>query len=1027
MPPPDGARTAVVAGGPRLRDNRERMSRRDVPRAEVPPRASVEAGARHGEAGETVDSRDPSASIASDPFERVVVPSRIGRFEVRECLASGAMGIVFRAHDPKLDRDVAIKVLASSSTISSGRRGRVLREAQGMAKLSHPNVVTVHEVGESEQGVFIAMELVDGTTVTDWLAEARRSWREVRDVFLSAGRGLAAAHDAGVYHRDFKPDNVMIGRDGRVRVMDFGLARMELDPSEPASDPDIDYAEGTDVLSLSGELAGTPAYMAPEQFDGIADARSDQFSFCVALFEALFGRRPFEGKTIAALRLATSTGEIRLPSRRANVPVWLRRAVLRGLAAEPEERHESMAALLEALTHDRVLGRRRTGMAIAGLGAAVVFAGLVWPSEPPVCTGAPRVMEETWSPTRADDLLDAFVASKLPYAARSAELAIRHTDELASRWVEVHVEVCERGLRRELSSELLDRRMSCLDQHRRTLDATLEVMEEADDDVVKRAVEMIAGVPVADECLRGADTMPLVPPADVAADVQAIRTIMAEADALARAGKWPRAEALAKAAVEQAQTVGWDPVVAEALRTLGLELIRREEYPRAVEPLVEGFFVSSGVGRYELAAEAAEKLVRASANLGRSDEAMTWSRHAELALERSGADTIQRARLEDAIANALTQVGRFDEAAERQAEAIGLVERSLPQAELLLADMLSNSAQTLTRSGMGDEAVRRMERAVGILEAALGPDHPKTLVALNNLGIVLRRLGRLDEALEVHHRALEVWEREWGPDDVETLTCRESLGQTLAALGRPEEALEVLRDVHARTRARGDDPRLWLRANNVGHVLSVLGRNEEALTVFEDALTHCLAARGPDHIDSAVVHANIGSVLSDLGRHEEAIEHLERSLDLRREHLGPNHGTVAHSMLLLGVARSATGRHAQALEVLRDLLALRERGSDTSTKALVHTLAVVGEAERASGDLAAARETFERAVALVDADDLHDETAGRARLGLAVALEQDAATRTRASEQARLAEHLLRAADDPRAAEARAWLARHER
>src|SRR5690606_33009349 len=136
------------------------------------------------------------------------------------------------------------------------------------------------------------------------------------------------------------------------------------------------------------------------------------------------------------------------------------------------------------------------------------------------------------------------------------------------------------------------------------------------------------------------------------------------------------------------------------------------------------------------------------------DEAMTWSRHAELALERSGADTIQRARLEDAIANALTQVGRFDEAAERQAEAIGLVERSLPQAELLLADMLSNSAQTLTRSGMGDEAVRRMERAVGILEAALGPDHPKTLVALNNLGIVLRRLGRLDEALEVHHRAL---------------------------------------------------------------------------------------------------------------------------------------------------------------------------------------------------------------------------------------------------------------------------------
>jgi eukaryotic-like serine/threonine-protein kinase len=1008
----------VVADGGRLRENRERMSRRDVFRTEVSPTV---------EAGETVESRDPWASIASASFEQVVVPSLVGRFEVRECLARGAMGIVFRAHDPKLDRDVAIKVLASSRTASSGRRGRMLREAQGMAKLSHPNVVTVHEVGEVDEGVFIAMELVDGTTVTDWLAAARRSWREVRDVFLSAGRGLAAAHDAGVYHRDFKPDNVMIGRDGRVRVMDFGLARLELDPSEPASDSDVDYAEGSDLLSLSGEFAGTPAYMAPEQFDGIADARCDQFSFCVALFEALFGRRPFEGKTIAALRLATTTGEIRLPSRRANVPAWLRRTVVRGLAANPEDRHESMATLLEALTHDRVLGRRRTGVAIAGLGVAIVLTGLVWRSDPPVCSGATQTMEETWSKTRADDLLDAFVASKLPYAAQSAELAIRHVDELASRWIEVHIEVCERGLRHELSSELLDRRMSCLDQHRRTLDATIDVVAEADHEVVKRAIEVIAGVPVADECLREADVMPLMPPADVAADVQAIRTLMAEAEALARAGKWPRAEALAEAALQQAQTVGWDPVVAEALRTFGLELIRREEYPRAAEPLVEGFFLASEVGRYELAAETAEKLVRVSSNLGRTEEAMTWSRHAELALERSAAGPIQRARLEDAIANALTHVGRFDEAAARQTEAIALAERSLPQSELLLADILTNSAQTLTRSGRGDEAVLRIERAVAISEAALGPDHPKTLVSLNNLGIVLRRLGRLDEALEVHHRALEIWEREWGPDDVETLTCRESLGQTLAALGRLEEALEILRDVLARTRARGDDPSLSLRANNVGHVLSLLGRNEEALAVFENALTRSVAALGSDHINNAVFLANIGSVLSDLGRHEEAIEHLERSLALRREHLGPAHGSVGHSMQLLGIARSATGRHPQALEILHDLLVMRERDAGTSTKALAHTLAMVGEAERASGDLGAARKSFERAVALVDADDLQDATAGRVRLGLAVALEQDATARTRAVEQARLAERLLRSADDPRAADARAWLARHER
>jgi eukaryotic-like serine/threonine-protein kinase len=949
---------------------------------------TLQVGATHGQTDESLEGRHQRARIASRLFDQTAARVAAGRFEVLERLGSGAMGVVFRARDPKLDRDVAIKVLGSWHMTSSARRRRVLREARAMAKVSHPNVVTVHEVGELDGGVFIAMELVEGTTVTDWLATGERSWREVRDVFLAAGRGLSAAHAAGVYHRDFKPENVMIGYDGRVRVMDFGLACLARGSSD-AGESVEEHGDATAPISQSGRFVGTPAYMAPERFDGVADARSDQFSFCVALFEALYGNRPFEGASLLALQSAMASGEIQFPARTLDIPTWLRRTVIRGLEADPNARHECMESLLEALTHDRVIGRRRTAATVVTLGAAVALGALAIRSEGPACRGASRAMAETWSKQRATDLVDAFVASGPSHAARSAGLAVARIDETTDRWIEVHTEVCERTVRGEQSNELLDRRMGCLDEQRRTIDTTLVVLEDADREVFRHLTSLLSGLPDPDDCLRNADLMPLEPPADIAADVRAIRALLAEADTLARAGKWPQAEAFAHEAVERAEHLEWAPVVAEALRTLGNERIRREEYPRAMEPLADGFFIASAEHRYELAAEAAEKLVRALGHLGRSDEAMTWSRHAELALERSGGSLLRRTMLEDAIASALTASGRFDEATARHAEAIALAQGGFPGADLILAAILSNSAQSLARGGNYEEAARQLERAYAILETAVGPEHPRTLVTLNNMGIVARRMGRLEEALAIHQRALEIWERDWGRDEIETLKCRQSLGQTLLALGRGDEALEVLSDVLERTRARGDDPRLWLHANNVGHALSELGRNDEALEVFEDALAISVASVGSDHVNNAVLHANIGSVLSDLGRSEEAIEHLERSLELRRAHHGPAHDSVTRSMLLLGIAESATGRHPRALELLRSVLVTREQKPDTSTNTLAHTLVIVAEAELASGNLLAARETFERAAALVDENDVDDETASRIRRGHAEALERD--------------------------------------
>src|SRR6266542_1175444 len=254
-----------------------------------------------------------------------------GRYEVLEPIGAGGMGVVYAARDHQLRRTVALKMLqpgGAGETSQARMRERLLREARAMARLSHPNVLAVYDDGELDGQVFLAMELVEGRTLTAWLGEERRSWREVLDVFLDAARGLAAAHAAGLIHRDFKPDNVLVGADGRVRVMDFGLASaLALGPADLAEGGHSKPALSVTVTALGG----SPAYMAPEQLRGEAvDARADVFGFCVALHEALHGERPFRGDSLEELEGAIRRDEVRR-GRAKGVPTWLRRALMRGL------------------------------------------------------------------------------------------------------------------------------------------------------------------------------------------------------------------------------------------------------------------------------------------------------------------------------------------------------------------------------------------------------------------------------------------------------------------------------------------------------------------------------------------------------------------------------------------------------------------------------------------------------------------------------------------------------------------------
>jgi formylglycine-generating enzyme required for sulfatase activity len=313
---------------------------------------------------------------SSASVEALARGEALGRYIVIERLGAGATGVVYAAYDPELDRKVALKILRrpDGDAGESRRQARFVREAKAIAKLAHPNVVGIFDVGVDHGRVFLAMEYLAGGTLRDWMTTKPRPWREVVKMFVAVGKGLAAAHAEGLVHRDFKPDNVLLDRAGTPKVADFGLARLS-GPSEDSIEEDPQQeAPRTDArVTRTGAMTGTPAYMAPEQFRGKAtDGRADQFAFCVALHEALYGRRPFAAQTVFDLAEAVIRERIEPAPKNANVPGWIRRSLLHGLRADPGHRYAKVEDLLSALEADPVARVRRV---LAVCVVAVVLAG----------------------------------------------------------------------------------------------------------------------------------------------------------------------------------------------------------------------------------------------------------------------------------------------------------------------------------------------------------------------------------------------------------------------------------------------------------------------------------------------------------------------------------------------------------------------------------------------------------------------------------------------------------------------------
>jgi hypothetical protein len=621
-------------------------------RVETSATVALDAGVqvRARDSGATPGTTEPSEAPAPPPLDR---GASIGRYTILSLVGRGGMGEVYAAYDPELDRKVALKLLLGSRMGGDGRsQARLLREAKAIAKLSHANVVVVHDAGTYEDRVFVAMEFVDGRTIKDWLAEAPRTRREILDVFIPAARGLAAAHAAGLVHRDFKPPNVMVGRDGAVRVMDFGLAR-EIggapDEGEPAAVAAAVSSSGGG-LTLTGEIVGTPLYMAPEQFLGApTDARTDQFSFCVALYHALYGIHPFGGgDTLQTILTRVVAGELAPLPAKHDVPAWLRRVLLRGLSVEPAARWPSMTALIAALEHDPARARRRWG-ALAGVtllvGAAVVTLVRGPARSEALCGGGPARLAGAWevpsagARPRAEAVGAAFAATHVPGAGAQAQRVEAALDRYASAWLGMYRDACEATrVRGEQSAETLELRTTCLEQRRASLAALTDVLRMANGAVVAAAARAVDALPPLETC---ADIKVLradvEQPRDAAtrARVAELRQRLAAAKALDDTGQHARAVAEAEGLERDARALGYRPLLAEVLATTGRF---QDGATAATSRLTEAALTALAVKRDDVAAQAGAGLVGifGGAPHGR-DEGQHWARFTHAVLDRLGA------------------------------------------------------------------------------------------------------------------------------------------------------------------------------------------------------------------------------------------------------------------------------------------------------------------------------------------------------------------------------------------------------
>ncbi|MBK9033495.1 MAG: tetratricopeptide repeat protein [Myxococcales bacterium] len=874
----------------------------------------------------------------------------IGRYVVEGPLGYGGMSTVYRAFDPELGRRVAVKLLRVGGRGAEGialRRARLMREAHALAQLAHPNVVAVHDAGVHGEQVFVAMELIEGETLRAWLDARARSRAAILAAFGDVGRGLAAAHAAGIVHRDVKPDNAVVGRDGRVRVLDFGLARFGDSLGERSPDPDrevtLDEAElrgpSSAPLTQAGLVVGTPSYMSPEQHLGVTTGPAgDQWSFCASLWEALYGEPPFGRGGLDEIRRRV-VAEPPPPPRAARVPRRLEQVLRRGLAIAAADRWPSMPALVAQL--ERLQRPRRWPLVVAGAAVVVAVVGWQWARarhpDAPACAEPAALLTGAWDPTISATIERAFIATDAAYAATTFARVRDQLDDVALAWRRGHHDACTATrVRREQSTATMELRMACLASRRRELAALTEVLAHADRDVLEHAVAASAGLTSPDTCadVEGLRRDARSPPAGAQAEVDAIGGGLDRALALRAAGRYDEARAVAAAALARARHLAWPPLTADALWRLGQIDVDLGRLDDAAAHLDEANLVAEAAGRDDVVFETLlAQLGLMTDERGAGDVGARLARRAEAVLIKIGDAPARHARLARSRSVLAMTVGDTATALREAEDAIAAATRAFPAHHPDLLGLRRWHASVLDRAGRPAEAIVELRQVVAELRLALGDDHPELARALLSLSILAGDLLDYDEA-----------ER----------TAREALRIRVVALG-------------------DDHPEVGLTLTTLGVARMWRGDRAQARADFERARAIFERAPGTHHLASSPL-ANLGALALEERAWAEAERHYRAALAIDEPALGPDHPDLGLDLNGLAAALvEQRGRATEALPVVARALALlrgEPRALAEGQFTLARCLVLVGRDRARARTLAlAARAFFARAPA-AHADEL---------------------------------------------------------